>query len=86
MFEEQRSLWSAPRDFYITLAVNAGVDQAQFEACYDSQDTIDKVVALDQIRRERGIRGQPFFDVNGQVIGGTGQLVDLIEAAIAADG
>ena len=47
-----------------------GLDQAAFEACYDSPDTLAEVMALDNIRRDRGIFGQPTFDANGLVFAG----------------
>ncbi len=65
MFENQASLWSADLDFYVGIAEQVGANRDTFIACYGSQDTIDHIMQLDQIRRDIGINGQPIFDVNG---------------------
>lgn len=65
-FANQGDLWSASRDYYVNVAVLMGVDQAEFEQCYDSGEGINAVQALDAIRRERGVFSQPTFDVNGE--------------------
>ena len=78
LFDNQSSLWRAERDFYVAAATEVGADQAAFESCYDGEDALQTVLNLDFIRRERGITGQPFFDVNGIVLGGTFQLIDTI--------
>lgn len=70
LFEEQRQLWSADRDYFVDAAVRAGADQAAFEQCYDDGSGVDQVLILDTIRRERGIYGQPVFDINGQILFG----------------
>lgn len=65
MFENQASLWSADLDFYAGVAEQVGADRDSFVACYGSQEAIDHVMNLDQIRIDLGIMGQPIFDVNG---------------------
>lgn len=70
LFENQSQLWNADRDYYVQTAVAAGVDQAIFEACYEGADALATVMELDNIRRERGIFSQPYFDINGDVFGG----------------
>ncbi|MCA9923609.1 MAG: thioredoxin domain-containing protein [Anaerolineales bacterium] len=70
LFANQDDLWSADRDYYVNLAVSIGVDQAAFEACYDGPSGLDTVLALDDLRRQRGIFSQPTFDVNGQIFAG----------------
>ncbi|HFC12043.1 MAG TPA: hypothetical protein ENJ56_04295 [Anaerolineae bacterium] len=82
LFDHQADLWRADRDFFVTVANTVGVDQATFESCYDGQTALQTVLNLDFIRRERGITGQPFFDVNGTVLAGTFQLIDTIELAL----
>ena len=82
LFENQISLWRADRDFYVASAAELGLDQAAFEACYDGEEALQTVLNLDFIRRERGITGQPFFDVGGVILGGTGQLVDTINKSL----
>jgi protein-disulfide isomerase len=70
LFQNQRDLWSADRDYYVNLAAGFGADPAAFELCYDDGSGLERVMALDALRRERGIFGQPTFDINGQVIAG----------------
>jgi protein-disulfide isomerase len=70
LFENQRDLWAATRDYFIGTAVSLGLDQAAFEACYDSPEALAEVMALDSIRRDRGVFGQPTFDANGLVFSG----------------
>lgn len=70
LFENQQDLWSASRDFFVNTAVSLGLDQAAFEICYDSPDTLAEVMALDSIRRDRGVFGQPTFDANGLIFAG----------------
>ena len=70
LFENQRELWGADRDYYINAAIAAGADQATFEACYDGASGIDTVMALDAIRRERGVYSQPVFNINGVTYAG----------------
>ncbi len=82
LFDNQSSLWRADRDFYVSSAATLGLDQATFETCYDGQDALQTVLNLDFLRRERGIVGQPFFDVNGTILGGTSQLIGAIEGSL----
>lgn len=86
LFENQRDLWRADRDYYVQTATSAsfsvGVDQAEFEACYDDPDTLAHVQKLDEIRRQRGVFSQPTFDVNGRVFSGA-QPFSVFEEVIA---
>lgn len=83
LFENQQDLWSADRDYYVDTAVTIGVDQAEFEACYDNPDTLSHVQKLDEIRRQWGVYSQPTFDVNGRVFSGA-QPFSVFEEVIAA--
>jgi protein-disulfide isomerase len=83
LFERQNELWSAGRDYYVSLAGSLGADQAAFEACYDDGSGLAQVMALDAQRLDRGIFSQPTFDVNGQVFSGA-QNVAFFQAAIDA--
>jgi predicted DsbA family dithiol-disulfide isomerase len=67
MFEELSSLYTADRDYYMSQAEAVGVDTELFADCYDSGRGVEQVLALDQIRLERGIYGQPTFDLNGMI-------------------
>ena len=69
-FENQRVLWSATREYFVETAVTLGLDQAAFESCYDSPEALAEVMALDSIRRDRGVFGQPTFDANGFIFAG----------------
>ena len=81
LFEQQDELWSAGRDYYVTLVESLGADQAAFEACYDDGSGLAQVTALDEMRLQRGIFGQPTFDVGGQVFAGL-QRYEVFQAAI----
>jgi len=70
LFQNQDDLWGANRDYYVKAAVGVGADQAAFEACYDGPDGLAEVMALDALRRERGIYSQPTFDINGNIFAG----------------
>lgn len=65
LFQNQSNLWSADLDFYAGVAEQVGVDRDRFVTCYGSQEAVDQIMKLDQIRRDIGIMGQPIFDVNG---------------------
>lgn len=70
-YANQSELWSADREYFVNAAVSVGVDQAEFESCYDNGDGHAAVTALDSIRRERGIFNRPTFDINGQLLLGS---------------
>lgn len=70
LFQNQNDLWGANRDYYVNAAVSVGADQAAFEACYDGPDGLAEVMALDALRRERGIYSQPTFDINDNIFAG----------------
>ena len=80
LFANQSALWSATRDEYINFAVSVGADRATFEACYDGPDGLETVLALDELRRQRGVFSQPVFDLNGNVLAGLQQYDVFVEA------
>lgn len=86
LFENQQDLARADRDYFVATAVAFGADQADFAACYDDAATLDRVIELDTIRRQRGIFSQPQFDLNGQILVGAqpytifAQAIDAILA------
>lgn len=84
LFEQQNNLYGFGRADFIELAVAGGAERDPFAACYDSEEALNTVRALDQRRIERGVFSQPYFEVNGTLLAGTGQLVDTLEAAVAA--
>ena len=65
LFENLSDLYRPSLDLYLSIAEEAGADLEQFRNCFASQEAIDQVAKLDQIRRDRGIAGQPIFDING---------------------
>jgi protein-disulfide isomerase len=69
-FADQSLLWSADRAYFVNAAVDAGVDQAEFEACYDSGTGHATVTELDNIRRGLGIFNRPTFLINDQLLVG----------------
>jgi protein-disulfide isomerase len=83
LFESQNDLWSADRDYYVSLAESLGADRATFEACYDDGSGLAQVMALDEARLQRGIFSQPTFDVNGRLFSGA-QSYEVFMAAIDA--
>ena len=84
LFENQRDLWGADRDYYVGTAVAVGADQAAFEACYDDPDSLAQVQKLDEIRRQRGVLSQPTFDVNGRLFSGAQPFSVFAEVITAA--
>lgn len=70
LFENQSELWSATRDYFVNAALAIGLDQAIFEACYDGPEVLAEVMALDNLRRARGVYAQPVFDANGLIFAG----------------
>ncbi len=86
LFANQGDLYSADRDYYVTLATSMGADRAAFEACYDDGSGLSEVMALDELRRERGVFGQPTFDVNGRLFAGLppyDAFQDVLDGALA---
>ncbi|MBK8988108.1 MAG: thioredoxin domain-containing protein [Chloroflexi bacterium] len=81
LFENQADLWRADRDYFVNTAVSFGVDQAEFESCYDGPDELAQVMDLDNLRRQRGIFSQPQFDINGLIFVGA-QRYDAFAEAI----
>jgi len=80
LFENQDDLWGADRDYYVQTAVSLGVDQTQFEACYDGADGLAQVMELDNGRRQRGIFSQPQFNINGYIFVGAQPYETFAEA------
>lgn len=84
-FQNQADLWRADGDYYAQAAGSAGIDAAQFTACYDDGDARAHVLALDEGRRQRGIFSQPVFDVGGELLYGSqafSTFEQLINAAL----
>jgi len=84
-YVNQGELWQANREYFVQKAVGAGVDQATFEACYDSGTGHATVTELDSIRRGLDVFNRPTFDINGQLLIGSqpyGVFAQFFEAAL----
>ena len=69
LFENQDQMWGSDIPTLVKqLAANAGLDTADFNACIDTQRNYDRILAQDQFRQEAGIRGQPVFFINNEVL------------------
>lgn len=82
-YEDQGQLFRADRNYFVQAAANVGLDQAAFEACYDSGEAHARVSELDNQRRELGIFSRPSFDINGQLLVGS-QPFNVFEQYFAA--
>jgi protein-disulfide isomerase len=69
-FARQRELWNADRAYFVQAALEVGLDQASFEACYDGGEAHATVTELDSLRREQGIFSRPTFIINGELLVG----------------
>lgn len=82
LFENQDLLWWGDiRETVKQLAAEAGLDTVDFSACMDEQRNFERIRAQDQYRRDRGIRGQPVFDINGSFLIGA-QPFDVYRTVI----
>lgn len=80
-FANQRAL---NEDNYKAWAEQIGLDMAQFEADYGSQELKDAVAADLKLATELGVRGTPNFYINGQNVRGA-QPVAAFETVIDAE-
>lgn len=74
LFENQRSVYLAGRDFFVDLATTLELDSAAFELCYNGDEVRTVVQNLDQLRRDQGIRVRPTFII-AATADGDGELV-----------
>ena len=85
MFANQRALFGAMADTYIGFAGDSGLDQAAFGACLNEGTYLDKVRAMDEMRRSQGIRRRPSFFINEELVTGGipfESFVSLIQAEL----
>ena len=66
LFENQRDVYLARRDYFVETAAALELDTDLFEACYDGDDVRALLEQLDDERRDAGVTQRPTFDVNGQ--------------------
>ncbi len=84
IFQNQSRLGEA---LYLQLAVELGLDQAEFELCINSGQFADEVTADMNAARELGITGSPTFFINGRPLVGAQPLqafVAIIEVELSA--
>jgi protein-disulfide isomerase len=85
-FTNQDELWRADRAYFANVAAGLGLDQAQFESCYDSGAAHELVRQQDARRQEMGIFNRPTFVINGRTLVGSQPFAtfqQLIEAALS---
>ena len=69
LFENQDSFWFGDIQAMMKqLAADAGFDTVEFNACMTEQRHLDLVQEQDQFRVKAGIRGQPVFNINGDIL------------------
>ncbi len=84
LFEHQASLFTGDIQATVKqLAAEAGLEPASFAACLDEQRYLDLIVSQDEVRQQRGIRGQPVFDINGEFLFGA-QTFEVFQSVIEA--
>jgi protein-disulfide isomerase len=87
LFERQGQLWSASAETMRQFADELGLDGVTLGACLDDPAVAEKVIRMDQQRRERGLRTRPSFDLNGQIIQGAipfATFAQVIDEALAS--
>jgi protein-disulfide isomerase len=82
-YRNQEELWGADREYFVNVAGAVGINQAEFETCFDSGIAHDNVTRLDGIRRDEGIFSRPSFLINGQLLVGS-QPFSVFEEYIEA--
>lgn len=83
LFEQQRELYRAERDYFVDTAVSLGLDRSPFESCYDGGAAHAQMVQLDEARRAANVFSRPTIDVAGERILGS-QRFAVFEQAIQA--
>jgi protein-disulfide isomerase len=87
LYENQDFFWSGDIQATVKqLAAEHGLDTAGFNACLDEQRYLELISSQDEIRQQRGIRGQPVFDINGEFLFGAQSFEtfqSIIEAQLA---
>ncbi len=80
IYENQRQLFSAGRQDLSDIAAAIGADVDAFDQCLDSGSGAQKVAAVDEVTKARGIRGRPVFDINGTTIFGNQSFETFAQA------
>lgn len=71
LFENQRSVYLARRDFFIEQAAALALDGPTFELCYEDDATRTLLEELDAARRQAGVSQRPTFDINSARLAGS---------------
>lgn len=66
-FKRQRQIRQDPRGELVKIARSAGLSEADFEACIQNQDEIDRYKAVVQGGIDAGVSGTPSFFINGEL-------------------
>lgn len=65
LYDNQRDVYLANRDTFLTTAATVGLDTDVFTACYDGDAARDLVETLDEARRDNDVSVRPTFDIIG---------------------
>ena len=65
LFDNLSALYSGNLDLYLSIAEQTGLNLDQFQTCFGSDEAIAQIQSLDQIRRDKGVTGQPIFEFVG---------------------
>lgn len=67
-FDRQAQIRRDPRGELVKIARSAGLSEADFEACLQNQEEIDKYKAVVQGGIDAGVSGTPSFFINGELV------------------
>lgn len=88
----RRDAWvgeRSPEGALTALARSAGLDDARFEECYESDRMDDRMDAANRAAREKGVRGTPTFFIDGVAVQGAlpvDAFVEILDRALASGG
>lgn len=87
LFQNFHRIWKRDARLVVKeLGQEFGLDAGAFDQCMDEQRYTDRIDAQDNLRKRRGIRLQPVFDINGQQVVGMSMfqtLDNIIQAKLA---
>jgi protein-disulfide isomerase len=72
-FKRQRQIFKAAgdgtvRQEYVAIAKSSGLSEAEFDACLQNQEEIDRYKAVVQGGIDAGVSGTPSFFINGELV------------------
>lgn len=70
LFNRQAQLWNTTPELLTGWAAELGLEESVFASCLNDSVITDKVAAIDQMRRDQGVRIRPSFDLNGRLVEG----------------